>query len=89
MAENVPFALRTMSGIYLAIGLLGIALMSPPSSGKDLLAKEDEVSKEDEHNQSQITSSQSEHPLLQNQKEEKEKVSAVVRHIISSNWEMK
>lgn len=31
VADNVPFALRVMSGIYLAIGLIGVALMKPPA----------------------------------------------------------
>lgn len=30
VANNLPFALRVMSGIYLALGLLGVFLTTPP-----------------------------------------------------------
>lgn len=42
VANNVPSALRIMSAVYLGIGLIGVALMSPPAEVKEV-KKDDET----------------------------------------------
>jgi hypothetical protein len=42
VTNNLPFALQVMSAVYLAIGLVGIALMAPPeTTQQSALASED------------------------------------------------
>lgn len=42
IADNVPFAMRVMAGVYLGIGMLGAFLVRAPLSKKDQLVAHDE-----------------------------------------------
>lgn len=65
VADNVPFALRIMSAIYLGIGLVGIALMNPP---KDVQPPT-KTAKDQEDGESVISSSEGTQPLLETKRQ--------------------